>query len=262
MRRFTVLLGLLTLAAACAPSTDALDPDLDADGVGGKEDRSGAPAFQEVDPDHSNAAFRRYIGGALELLRTDDSRIAKLTYASIRDGRVRIDELSDMTCWDFERARKEIAPDELKSSDWVHLQEPGNAATKVLSDDIDGYMWSNRVYVARGLRAKRLAATLVHETNHVINRSEVGYFDDLPTSAFLHEYRSFYAERLFDPETYKGVNLVDHVIELYELDGAKIPDSVRAKPLTPRLYPDAEAWSLRRVEDDQPDRDEDCPGLK
>jgi hypothetical protein len=243
--------GLLTLTlalSACVDASSESDP-IDIWGDDGKEDRGGAPAFLEVNPAHTSSTFRRYIGRALTLLEASDSRVAKLTFASIRDGRVRIDELADLTCWDFERARQEIAPD-----------DPG-ATAETLSAEIDGYMWSNRVYVSRGLSAKRLAATLVHEVNHVINRSEVGYFDDLPTSAFLHEYRAFHAERLFDPDSYAGVDLVEHVIDLYELDGELIPDTVRQHPLTPRTLPDAEAWRLRRVEDDPVERDEDCPGL-
>jgi hypothetical protein len=256
MRTPRAILGLLTLAACAAPPDGAGDPAL----ADGKEDRGGAAGFREVDAGHSSADFRRYIGRALTLLETHESRVARLTFAAIRDGRVRIDELSDLTCWDFERARLEIAPDELDSADFARLQDEDGEVAGVLGAAIDGYMWSDRIYVSRGLSAKRLAATLVHEVNHVINRSEVGYFDDLPTSAFLHEYRAFHAERLFDPESYAGVDLVEHVIELYELDGDLIPDSVREKPLTPRLLPDAESWRLRRVADDPVDDDAACPG--
>ena len=98
----------------------------------------------------------------------------------------------------------------------------------------------------------RLAATLVHEVNHVINRSEVGYYDDLPTSAFIHEYRAFYAEALFDPEEYEGIDLVDYVIENYELDRIEDPRQILANPLTPRLLPDAAAWRARNVASNPP----------
>ena len=121
-------------------------------------------------------------------------------------------------------------------------------------------MWSNRIYVSRGQTARGLAATLVHEVNHVINRSEVGYYDDLPTSAFVHEYRAFHAETMFDPGPWKGVDLVERVITSYELDRAKIPASVLAHPVTPRLLPDATSWRLRAAQDDVPDDDAACPG--
>jgi hypothetical protein len=220
----------LALVAACVAADEPIDdPSQDVED-GGKDDRGGTPTFLEVDPARSSANFRRYVTRAIEHLERDSFSIARLTARSIRDGRVRIDELRDLTCHDAERARAEGSLDEL-----------------------DGYMWSNRIYVSRGQTTALLAATLVHEVNHVINRSEVGYWDDLPTSAFLHEYRAFHAERMFDPEPYEGVDLVDHVLELYELDRAAIPASVLARPLTPRMLPDATAWRLRDVASDPPD---------
>jgi len=238
MRRW--LLGLAFLAG-CVTTTDGGEPadeavDDPAQDVedGGKDDRGGTAAFLEVNPARSSANFRRYVTRAIELLERDDAPIARLTARSIRDGRVRIDELRDLTCRDEERARRE-----------------GDL------DDLDGYMWSNRIYVSRGQTTALLAATLVHETNHVINRSEVGYWDDLPTSAFVHEYRAFHAERMFDPAPYDGVDLVDHVLELYALDRAAIRPAVLAHPLTPRLLPDATAWRLRDVAADP--LDAPCP---
>jgi hypothetical protein len=158
--------------------------------------------------------------------------------------------------------REELATTGLEAADFRRLQDPSSGVADQIAAEIDGYMWGDRVYVSLGLPAKRLAATLVHEVNHVINRSETGYFDDLPTSAFLHEYRSFHAERLFDPQSYAGVDLVDYVIDLYELDGDALPEAVRHEPLTPRLLPDTEAWAARATWDDPVDRAEDCPGLE
>jgi hypothetical protein len=223
---------LLPLLAACAVEAD--DTVDDPVFVDGKEDR-GDRVFVEVDPTHSSATFRRYITQAIAMLERDDSDIARLTAQSIRAGRVRIDELADLTCHDRVRVFEEVES----------------------LDELDGYMWSNRIYVARGMPTRRLAATLVHEVNHVINQSEVGYWDDLPDSAFVHEYRAFHAESLFDPDEYEGVDLVDHVIELYELDRGAMDPAVLADPLTPRLLPDAAAWSARRVDLDTPDPN-DC----
>ncbi len=252
----------LALCGACATPEDGLDDtelgDLD---LGGKEDRGGA-GFVEVDPSHSSATFRRYIERAIVKLEVDDSQIAQLTAKSIRAGKVRIDELVDLTCWDFERARQELstAATPLASEDWQTLQDPGSDAAAVLSAELDGYMWSNRIYVSRGQTVTRLAATLIHETNHVINRSEVGYWDDLPTSAFLHEYRAFYAEAMFDPDEYEGIDLVDHVLALYELDRDAMRPEALQMPLTPRLLPDTAAWRARKLSNDVPDDPSTCPG--
>lgn len=241
----------LLLLSACA--TSPIDDELDDE----RGDLEGA--FAEIDTAHSNVTFRRYIDGAIRLLERDGSDLATLTAKSIRDHHVKIDELVDLTCWDFERVRADLPDAKLVPADYHRLQDRGSPIAKVLTEELDGYMWSNRIYVSRGQPVRRLAATLIHEVNHVINRSEVGYFDDLPTSGFIHEYRAFHAESLFDPDTWKGIDLVDHVIENYEFDRTKIAPATLAQPLTPTLLPDAEAWKTRKVDADEPDDDARCP---
>lgn len=250
MRRLACLLaGLVACAAPSAEDDDG--------GLGGKDDRGTSARFVEVDPTHTNATFRAYIHKALDKLVAHDSDLAQLTADSIRAGKVRIDELADLTCADFERVRKDLPDLGLTAADFALLKRRGSEVTAAIAGEIDGYMWSNRIYVSRGQDAQRLAATLVHEVNHVINRSEVGYYDDLPTSAFLHEYRAFHAERMFDPDSYDGTDLVDYVLTEYELDRSKIAQSILTTPLTPRLLPDGDAWRARAVDADP--TDSSCP---
>jgi hypothetical protein len=242
-----VRLSLLATFVACAaPGDDAST----ADGTGGKGDS--AQRFVEVDPTHTTATFRAYIGKGLDALAAHDSDLARLTLASIEDGRVAIDELSDLTCADFLHVGKDLPDLHITPADYAKLT-PRSDLAKAIANEIDGYMWSNRIYVSRGQEPIRLAATLIHEVNHVLNRSEVGYYDDLPTSAFLHEYRSYYAESQFDADYYAGVDLVDYVITNYELDRSKIPAAILASPLTPHLLPDADAWRERDVDSDVPE---------
>jgi hypothetical protein len=248
MTRTPILLATAVATLATGACAMVADDDDGGSGGGGKED--GISRFVEVDRDHSTITFRRYVGRALDLLAAHDSELAQLTLASIEAGRVRIDELADLTCADFLRVIRDLPELELEPADHARLQLNGSNLAATLAEHLDGYMWSNRIYVSKGQTAIGLAATLVHEVNHVINRSEVGYYDDLPTSAFLHEYRAFHAESLFDPEAWDGVDLVDHVVTEYELDRAGIPAAVLAEPLTPLLLPDAEAWADRRVQDD------------
>lgn len=237
--------GILAAFVACAAP-----PDDGSDGSGGKEDRSTSARFREVDPTHTNATFRGYIHKALDKLAAHDSELARLTLASIKAGHVLIDELADLTCGDFLRVRDDLPDLRLAVTDHARLRERGSDITAAIANEIDGYMWSNRIYVSRGQDAQRLAATLIHEVNHVVNRSEVGYYDDLPTSAFLHEYRAFHAEREFDPSFYEDVDLVDYVLTNYELDRTKIPAAILDMPLTPTLLPDAVAWRERDVASD------------
>lgn len=235
------VLGLVAaFVAACA-----VPPDEEADLAGdGKADGATSHQFTEVNPTHSTVTFRTYIARGLDALATNPT-VGRLTLQSLNAGKVHVDEFADLTCVDYLHVIADLPALKLTPADYGKR----SIATK-LEAELDGYMWGNRIYVARNLPARRLAATLVHETNHVINRSEVGYYDDLPTSAFIHEYRAFYMEREFDPDEYAGVDLVDYVITNYELDRAKIHADVLANPLTPRLLPDAAAWRARKVSAD------------
>jgi hypothetical protein len=246
----TLEMRLLPCLLACFVACTAPVDEGDLDSEGGKDDRGTSSRFVEVDPTHTNPTFRTYVHRALDKLAADGSELARATLDSIRAAKVRIDELADLTCADFLRVAKDLPDLALRPADHAKLKARGSDTTAAISDQLDGYMWSNRIYISRGQTPQRLAATLIHEVNHVINRSEVGYYDDLPTSAFLHEYRAFYLEAQFDPGYYEGVNLVDYVIESYELDRSKIRPEVLADPLTPRLVPNTTAWRERRVERD------------
>ncbi len=241
-----MLRGVAILAGfvACAAPVDEMD-----DGAGGKADGV-APRFVEIDTTHTNATFRAYIGKALDALSADSSDLAQMTLESIEDGRVKIDEMADLTCADFLHVINDLPDLGLSPTDHANLERRGNEAAAAIQNELDGYMWSNHVYVSRGIDARHLAATLIHEVNHVVNRSEVGYYDDLPTSAFLHEYRAFWVESQFEPEEYEGIDLVDFVIENYELDRSKIPQRILDEPLTPIFLPDHDAWRERNVEAD------------
>jgi hypothetical protein len=257
MRRYSLALWCAVATTGAAACTSETPVDEDVDTVDGKAD--GATTFKEVNSTHSSATFRRYIERALVYLERSTDPIGPLTAKSIRTGRVKVDELADLTCWDFDRVRKDLPAEGLDSSDYFKLQVAGNAPLISISNAIEGYMWSNRVYVARNLPVARLAAVLAHEVNHVINRSEVGYYDNLPTSAFVHEYRAFHVEALIDPATFAGVNLTDYVVDTYELKRSAIAPELLRQPLTERLLPDTAAWNERRVSADPKDIEADCP---
>lgn len=254
MRRLAPILA--AALAACADGAtldDASDPAYD----DGKGDNGASTRFREIDTTHTNRTFRTYIHRALDELAASDAEIAKHTLRSIRDGRVLIDELADLTCADFQRVRADLPDLGLTNADHATLKKRGSPTTKAIANEIDGYMWSNRIYVSRGQDPLRLAATFVHEVNHVVNRSEVGYYDDLPTSAFVHEYRAFHAESLFDASYWEGTDLVDYVLVEYELDRTKVAPEILAAPLTETLIPDAAAWRARDVASDV-DEPADC----
>lgn len=86
----------------------------------------------------------------------------------------------------------------------------GDAAlAKKLETELAGYQWGNRIYftLKSDTDVDELAATLVHETVHVANRSECHYYKVIdthvvdPDPAYVEEFRSFLSECLFGDES-------------------------------------------------------------
>jgi hypothetical protein len=86
----------------------------------------------------------------------------------------------------------------------------GDAAlARKLEKDLAGYQWGNRIYftLSSATDVNELAATLVHETNHVLNRSECSYYrviDDHvvePDLAWIEELRAFFSECVLTEES-------------------------------------------------------------
>jgi len=170
-----------------------------------------------------------------------------LTLRSIESGLVEIDELRDLTCatssacapiWPDAGLEPRIGRDSMRAG------APSPRRSRASSTVTCGATGSTS---AAAQSALRLAATLVHEVNHVINRSEVGYYDDLPTSAFIHEYRSFLTRRACSiPRSMRASirRLRDHELRARSLED---PGERPREPLTPKLLPDDRAWRARRV---------------
>ncbi len=86
----------------------------------------------------------------------------------------------------------------------------GDAAlAQKLDADLAGYQWGNRIYftLSSETDVDELAATLVHETVHVANRSECHYYAVIeahvvaPDPAYVEEFRSFLSECYFNEES-------------------------------------------------------------
>lgn len=82
------------------------------------------------------------------------------------------------------------------------------SVTALLTAELDGYQWGNRLYFSfrDDTNADGIAATLVHEVNHVLNRSECNYYEDIDahvvdhTLAYVEEYRAFLTECYFSDD--------------------------------------------------------------
>lgn len=86
----------------------------------------------------------------------------------------------------------------------------GDAAlARKLEADLAGYQWGNRIYftLSSETDVDELAATLVHEVDHVANRSECNYYRVIdahvvePDPAYVEEFRAFLSECYFNEES-------------------------------------------------------------
>jgi len=190
--------------------------------------------FLEVNPTRSSLTFRTQVQKALDVLRTSDVPLARATFEAIVSGRVKVDTLSDLSRPDFLKLRKELLPEGIKLdvADFMKLHDEKSGAIRAITSSIDGYMWDDRVYVALDRPAKELAATLVHEVNHVINASEDNY--KTPKDALREEYRAFYVEEWLktgkQPNKTRCKEIKEEVIETYGLKGVTPADVADLPP--------------------------------
>jgi hypothetical protein len=171
-----------------------------------------------------DAGFRTYFDAALRLLAASPCRDARRTLRAIRRGHVRVQPFSQLSRADFQRVR-----DDLRR--WnIHVPASRSVAVRTIARTLNGYMWSDRVYVHRDLSTRQLAATLVHEVNHVLNHSEAHYRG--PLDVLREEYRAYLAEKRFE-----GIRMTRarcralklRVIREYQLRGLT-PEDVGDRP--------------------------------
>jgi hypothetical protein len=186
--------------------------------------------FLEVNPARTSLPFRTAVARALDVLRRAEDPVSRTTYEAIVGGRVKVDTLSDLSRADYQRLRRDLVPDgvTLRPQDFARLEH--KPVLRAITSSIDGYMWDDRVYIADGLSPERLASTLVHEVNHVLNKSEEHY--RRPQAELVEEYRASYAEAVhrgerMTPARCRG--LKEEVIREYGLQGVT-PDDVPDLP--------------------------------
>ncbi len=131
--------------------------------------------------------------------------IAQETLARIQGGDVVLGSIKGARgidrwhmCKDYKLAACKGAPPDAADRTWFGDEALGTTLEKELA----GYQWGNRVYftIDAKLDPNELAATLVHEVNHVANRSECSYYRDIDAHrvdddrAFVEEFRAFFTE--------------------------------------------------------------------
>ena len=219
--------------------------------------------FDQVNEANTSVALETEVRAALLLLcqTTTDANLAYESYKTIATGRVLIDTVDDFTELDYQTALVfwEIDP----------ATTTREEAMAIIQQDILGYMWGNRIYIVLGSSTSTLAATLIHETNHVLNRSDENYY--LPIgqqldpaqemdilnlltvddgAGFREEYRAFYLEEVFAGaplDIGSQQSMRDLKVEIRDLYGFQVdvddfpdyPDGL--------LVPDDEGWADRPV---------------
>jgi hypothetical protein len=281
--RWATALAVLLGLAACGGPTAEPEPTPTPDP--GKGDSGG-----------SDRALRRALDRALEVMRARAAQrgapaapLAAATRERIVRGDVRVRSLGQPTRDDYLRIRRDCRADYPDECDFPESHTAflaGSAEAEFVLERYDGWMWGERIYVSvRSLQrtsAAELAATLVHETNHVLNRSEENYYrpapaeeqactiDDVgarlevdPAQALREEYRAFYAEYLFSDAFAGEINalagvagsgratertirseLAAYVRELY---GIASEVRLAVDVGEDRLVPDARRWATTRV---------------
>ncbi len=227
--RTAALLSLIVVAA-CDDRGPTIGDDDSA--TPGKDDRADLPTFVEIDATRPlSTSARALVDAAIgEIARVAEAgrthrqkRLAAETVARLGAGDARIDTLDDARDLDLWHMCRDTS-----TRPGCDEDEPppdgaftGDAALwETLAAELDGYTWGNRLYFDlddEALDPEALAATLVHELNHALNRSECWYYRNYwahevdETLAWLEEYRAFVAECVFSRGTAATAKRCDEV---------------------------------------------------
>jgi hypothetical protein len=129
-------------------------------------------------------------------------------------------------CKDFKLPVCQVPAPAPDDREWIGDEALG----RKLENELDGYQWGNRLYftVKRSTDPDALAATLVHEVNHVAHRSECNYYVDIDehvvdgTRAFIEEFRAYLSECYFVKDTSANLDTctayASKALEAYEFE--------------------------------------------
>lgn len=203
------------LLAASLGALVGCDPDVEATSEDVTATRT--YAYVDVNPDAPlSASARKKLQGALGKLDRVARRgksplrraLAAETLARIEAGDVLLGSIAGARgidrwhmCKDYALPACEGEPPADDDRAWLGDDELG----AFLERELDGYQWGNRLYftIQSSTDVDALAVTLVHEVNHVLNRSECSYYQDIDAHkvdgdlAFVEEFRAFLSECTF-----------------------------------------------------------------
>lgn len=195
-----------------------------------------------------NSQLQLWLKRPLELLKNASHPLGPMTYQSLCQGKAEVGTLADILEQDYLHILNDFKI--YKTNTWLrgkHFQALSKGDSKTLHElerHIDGYMWDNRLYISAKETPQLMAQTLVHEVNHVLNRSELHYYDS-HASAFREEVRAFKAEEMFrlgreltpkEMQKIKGRVLKDY--------GLTVANQGRDVMIDGLLLPNEKHWAL------------------
>ncbi len=185
MRRIALLLALLVPAPAFAGESVRSTAEGPGESPGGARTR-GHVVGDRAKSDAFLAAVRAH-------LASSKSEIGRNTFDAIENGTILLDTLDSLSVSDCRRLVEE------NPRQWIGVVHPdecveGRVPAKII-ERVSGYQHENRIYVRVSKKIPDAAATVVHETNHVVNRTHEHYAT--PEEILEEEYRAYYVTLLY-----------------------------------------------------------------
>lgn len=216
-----VIRALVTAAAVCALTVGCGGESSAPASSDDDEINARTYAFVDVNPDApltplAKSKIQAALGKLDRVAKRGESplrrALAAETLARVESGQVMLGSIAGARgidrwhmCKDYKLDACKGAPPAADDRTWRGDAE----VERVLDRDLAGYMWGNRLYFTlhKATDPNELASTLVHEINHVANRSECHYYANIethdvePDLAFVEEYRAFFSECYFTHDT-------------------------------------------------------------
>lgn len=216
MRRIVLLLALLVPSAAW----------------GGESVRPTAMVVGErAQSDAFLAAVRAH-------LATSRSEIGKNTFDALESGAIELGTMDNLTLGDCRRLVEEN-PRQWEGIVSADECVEGRVPKKIL-EKVSGYQHENRIYVRASGKISDAAATVVHETNHVANKTHERYGSS--REILEEEYRAYYVTLLYQDGRAPGAGylswLKGWIVEQYALDVAPSLGDVPAGVLDNSIAPE------------------------
>lgn len=175
-----------------------------------------------------------FLPRVLEHLARSPSPIAANTLVAIRDGAIQVDTLDRLTVEDCRMLLTENPAQwsGVAEQDECVPQPDGRARVpRAILDRVSGYQHENRIYIRAGGRVADAAATVVHETNHVVNGTHHRYAT--AREKLEEEYRAYWVALVFTDGKPPAAGylrwLKSWIVEQYALDGVA-PDDLPNVP--------------------------------